>query len=321
MKHVRSFAPYVLALALGALLAAAAGCSDSSTTPKVEGGYPNAELLVAGADLEVALDHADAVRRGTPAFGSSAPLHSAPIIIDTRSATAYAAGHVPGAINIPISPGNGTFDKGGSGPDATDLKSATDLAAALGALGLTREADIVVYGTDLDWLVGRMFWMLEYLGATNVSMLDGGFAKWTADGRATSTEAASRAASTFTSQVVPAILVDKADVLAAYANTDEFVIVDSRNAVDYQASRIPNAVNILIPDFLNPDFTMKTALEIDDLLESKAITRDKVVYTHCYVGYRSSQEYFVFRLMGYTVAHYDGSWADWNADPETPKEP
>jgi 3-mercaptopyruvate sulfurtransferase SseA len=304
MKLIRSLAPYLMALALGALLAAAAGCSDSSTTPKVEGGYPNAELLVGGADLEAALDDA-----------------GAPILIDTRSAAAYAAGHVPGAINIPISPGNGTFDKGGAGPEATDLKAAPDLAAALGGFGLTREADIVVYGTDLDWLVGRMFWMLEYLGATNVAMLDGGYAKWTADGRPTVTDAATRTAATFTPQVVPDILVDKADVLAAYANTSAYAIVDSRNAVDYQASRIPNAINILIPDFLNPDFTLKSALEIDDLLESKEITRDRIVYTHCYVGYRSSQEYFIFRLMGYTVAHYDGSWADWNADPETPKAP
>lgn len=100
----------------------------------------------------------------------------------------------------------------------------------------------------------------------------------------------------------------------------DYAIVDARNAPDYQAARIPNAINILIGDFLNTEFTMKTALEIDALLLSRGIDRDKIIYTHCYIGYRSSQEYFVFRLMGYTVAQYDGSWTEWAADPSTPKE-
>jgi 3-mercaptopyruvate sulfurtransferase SseA len=296
------FRPFLLA-ALAAAVLGSSGCSESTTTPRVTAPYPNAEILVTGATLAANLSAANQV------------------IVDTRAADAYAAGHVPNAINLPISPGSGTFDIGGNGPDRTDLKPAGDIALVLGAAGIAENTTLVVYGTDMDWLVGRMFWMLEYLGATDVRMLDGGFVKWTADGRQVSTVTPVPEPRTFTPTVVPALLVDKSDILAAYANTDEYVIVDSRNAVDYQVSRIPNAVNILIQDFLNPDFTMRAAVEIEALLDARGVTPDKTVYTHCYVGYRSSQEYFVFRLMDYNVSHYDGSWADWSADPNTPKEP
>jgi thiosulfate/3-mercaptopyruvate sulfurtransferase len=278
------------------------GCSDSSTDSKYVGPYPNSDLLVSGASLAANL---------------TAPNQ---VIVDTRSATAYAAAHIPGAINIPITPGNGTFDVGGAGPDRTDLKPASELAAALGAAGIRDTDHVIVCGTDIDWLAGRLFWMLEYLGSPKVSMLDGGFSKWAADERVTTTEATVLPAATFTPRVVAARLVDKDDVLAHYDDTDHYAIVDSRNVPDYNAARIPHAVNILVEDVLNPDLTMKTSLELEALFASKGVSREKTVYTHCYVGYRSSQGYFYFRLMGYDVSHYDGSWTDWNADPSTPKE-
>ncbi|MCC7140609.1 MAG: sulfurtransferase [Candidatus Eisenbacteria bacterium] len=282
-------------------IAGLTGCSDSTTKPKETDPYPNTRLLISGGDLAANLTAANQV------------------IVDTRSADAYAAGHIPGAISLPITPGTGLFDKGGAGTDATDLKAPAELGTVLGAAGLAANTTIVIYGTDIDWLVGRMFWMLEYIGASDVQLLDGGFSKWTADARQTSTTVATAPAKTFTPSVIAARLVDKQDVLDIYQDTADYAIVDSRNAADFQASRIPNAINILIGDFLNSDLTMKTSVEIDALLTAKGISRNKVIYTHCYVGYRSSQEYFVFRLMGYNVAHYDGSWAEWAADPNTPK--
>jgi 3-mercaptopyruvate sulfurtransferase SseA len=286
----------------GAVALVLAGCSDSDTDSKDVGPYPNSDLLVSGAALAANLTAPDQV------------------IVDTRSAEAYAAGHIPGAINIPITPGSGAFDKGGSGTDRTDLKPVPELAAALGAAGIEDTDHVIVCGTDIDWLAGRLFWLLEYLGAPKVSMLDGGFSKWTADARVTSTAATTLPPATFTARVVASRLVDKNDVLAHYEDVEHYAIVDSRNTPDWQAARIPHAVNILVGDVLNPDLTMKTSLELEALFADKGISREQTIYTHCYVGYRSSQGYFYFRLMGYDVSHYDGSWTDWNADPSTPKE-
>lgn len=104
----------VLALAAVGLT----GCSDSTTTPKDTDPYPNARLLISGASLAANLTVANQV------------------IVDTRSPAAFSAGHIPGAINLPITPGGSLFDKGGAGTDASDLKSATELAAVFGAAGI-----------------------------------------------------------------------------------------------------------------------------------------------------------------------------------------
>jgi thiosulfate/3-mercaptopyruvate sulfurtransferase len=243
------------------------------------------------------------------------------VVVDVRSDADFAQGHLPHAINLPIIYGGGAFDVGGSGPDATDLKPAADIAAVLGAAGITRTTSIVVYGGDVDWLVGRMFWMLEYLGATDVRMLDGGYAKWIADGRATSTAITAHPPTTFSPAVVASRLATKADVLAHYADTGAYAIVDSREAADYTTRHVPHALNILMGDLLNADLSVKSYADLKAFLNGKGVTQDMTVYTYCYIGYRSAQNYFIFRLMGYACGNYDGSWTEWNADPETPKEP
>lgn len=291
-----------------------AGCG-SSIDNKEEGAssanYPNADLLVSGSSLEAM----SATNR---------------VIIDVRSSTDYNNGHIPGAINIPVAWGGAPFDDPSGSHTAADwqyydLKSASDIATYLGGKGVSNTNKIIVYGPDVDPQAGRMFWMLEYLGAQDVHVLDGGYSKWVSDGRTTTTTATTLATATFSYTVTSSRLATKADVLAHYADP-YYAIVDSRNAADagptvgtgswlqFNTQHIPNAVNILIGDFQNSDKTVKSYSAIRTLLDGKGITDGKTVITNCYVGYRSAQEYFIFRLMGYNVSNYDGSWSEWNAD-------
>lgn len=302
MKRSTSLAGLALILALGVLNAA--GCGGSSTKPTTPADtWPNSDLVVSGSWLA---DHLTTANQ---------------VIVDVRADTTYARGHVPNAVSLPITPGGGLFDLGSSGTTGTDLKPAAEIAAVLGNAGITRSTTIIVCGADTDWLAGRMFWMLEYLGATDVRMLDGGYAKWVADGRTTATAAPTTHAATFTPSVNVSTLATKETVLAHYADTVNHAVVDSRNAADFTAKHIPHALNILMGDFLNGDLTVKGRADLQTFLDGKAITTGKNVIAHCYVGYRSGMHYFVFRLMGYTVSNYDGSWVEWNADPNTPKEP
>lgn len=284
------------------IVASLTACSDSSTKPKNTDPYPNTRLLISGESLAGNLTAANQV------------------IVDARAADKYATAHVPGAISLPITGGTGLFDQGGTGTNSTDLKPPAEIAAVLSQAGITETTTIVIYGNGIDTQVGRMFWMLEYLGATDVRVLDGGFDKWNADGRTTSTTPNSLTAKTFTPHVVAERLTLKEGVLAHYQDTSHYAIVDSRNTVDFDALRIPHAINILTSDYINADGTMKSSIELDALFAQKHVASSQHVITHCYIGYRSSQGYFVFRLMGYDVSHYDGSWTEWNADPTTPKE-
>jgi len=153
------------------------------------------------------------------------------------------------------------------------------------------------------------------MGAGNVSVLDGGYTKWVADGRAVVTAATTLPAATFTSTVAATKLSSLADVVANYANTATYAVIDSRFNADYQTAHIPGAINILETDYLNVDGTAKSSVDIWTMLATKGVTASKKVITHCYVGYMSAQGYFMFRRMGFaTVSNFDGSWTEWAAD-------
>lgn len=289
-----------------------AGCGSNteskvldSLDSQVSQDYPNAGLLVSGNWLSNNISSSNLV------------------IIDTRSSANYTTGHIPGAISLPV----GTFDAGGN-PYSYALQPVEDVAAILGNAGVSNTAKIIVYGANVDPSAGRVFWILEYLGADDVHILDGGYAKWAADGRANATDSTTLTATTFTNDVDAAKLATKAEVLVLYPYTKYFAIVDSRNAtVDINASllaydkgHIPGAINIAYNEFLNSDFSVKSYSDIRTFLDGKGVTADKTVICHCYFGYRSGYHYFIFRLMGFDVRHYAGSWVNWTADLSGPIE-
>ncbi|MBD0306327.1 MAG: hypothetical protein ICV76_07220, partial [Nitrospiraceae bacterium] len=104
------------------------------------------------------------------------------VVIDVRGKAAYAfGGHIPGAVHAtwhefsdPQAVPKGLLD-----PDLSRLEQ------KIRALGINHDSDIVIYSNPFDnWGdEGRMFWMLEYLGLTNIRILDGGWVKWTAEKR------------------------------------------------------------------------------------------------------------------------------------------
>lgn len=282
----------LIILFAGVFVLAACGGGTSTTTTTTT--YPNAALLVSGTSLK--------------ATGVSSATNE--VIIDVRSAALYSAGHIPGAINLP----NSALNNG-----SNTLDGATAVTA-LSAAGVSNTAKIIVYGAEVDGNAGWVFWALEYLGATDVHILDGGYTKWVADGRTVDTTATTLPAATFTPTVNAARFATKADVVAHYADTTNYAVIDSRNSADYLTARIPNAVNILVGDFVNTDKTVKSFAEIKTLLDAKGVTAGKTVIAHCYVGFRSAQEYFMLRLMGFPVSNYDGSWTEWALDTTLPTE-
>ena len=275
--------------------------------------FPNAGLLATPEDLLV-----------TDASGSlTDTVTGEAIIIDTRSAEAYAAGHIPGAINARWD----DFVLWNDPPEKAVLSPVADLESQLGALGLTRDAWIVLYDDTVDsWgSAGRLFWMLEYLGCTHVQILNGGWDRWSDQGLSSQTEAASLAAAVFTAEPNTDVLIDKNEIQSRLGS-DDFVLVDTRTDEEFngwvlydeaRGGHIPGAVQIPYANTFNTDDSILGYADLKALFEENGITADKTVAAYCTAGVRSGFFYFLGRLMGLTnVANYDASIWDWAAaDP------
>jgi thiosulfate/3-mercaptopyruvate sulfurtransferase len=243
------------------------------------------------------------------------------LVIDARSA-GYEAGHIPGAISLKWSD-YVNEDK--------SLKTTAALEEQLGEAGLSRDKVFVIYDdTTASWgAAGRVFWMLEYLGCGKVHVLNGGWDKWSADGRASETEMNTLREARFTANVQDDVLMTKGR-LAGRLGDDDFAVIDSRTDEEFngwtlygeaRGGHIPGAVQLPYAGFFKED---KSILDYDDLKElfdSHGITSDKEVTAYCTVGIRSGFVYFLLRTLGYPrVSNYAGSIAEWSADRSLPME-
>jgi thiosulfate/3-mercaptopyruvate sulfurtransferase len=234
-------------------------------TPAVEIGYANPELLVETDWLAEHLDDPD-LR-----------------VVDARKADEYKAGHIPGAVNIPRS---ATFD-----PEAPKGMVAPKemIEEVFGSKGISNETRVVIYGIGKDKDAARIFWTLEYYGHTNVSVLNGGFKKWQAEGREVTVEEPEIAPTTFTVSPNPALLSTKEEILEDIGKAD-VVMLDTRSPAEFRGEdlrakrggHIPGAVLVdWVENFTVEDVPVfKSAAELTKLYEAAGVTKDKLVHVY-----------------------------------------
>ncbi len=276
------------------------------------------EVLVSAADVSEMM-------KGSPV-----------VIIDTRNPDAYAAGHIPGAVNMHEI---FTYLATSTPEGIEELKS--KFAAAFGAAGLSGKETAIVYEQSMNSGFGqscRGYYLLSVLGYPNVKVLHGGYDAWVGAGLPVSTEAATPAAATFPIDPAGAsILIDATTMLGALGKS-EIAILDVRDVDEWIADssspygkefcprkgRIPGArwlewYRMMKPSAEGPRFKSK-----DEILAECAtvgITPDTPDYLYCFKGARASNTFLALKNAGVKdVRMYFGSWNEWSRDPSLPIE-
>jgi thiosulfate/3-mercaptopyruvate sulfurtransferase len=243
-------------------------------------------------------------------------------LVDARPTTEYDKGHIPGAVSLPVAD---TFDPA-QHKNYPDTKE--KLETLFASRGLSNTTRIITYDNGKDTLGPRLFWTLEYVGATNVAVLHGGLKQWQAAKGEISSAPVPVEPGTFVATVDPARLPTAAQCTLALGDPTK-VILDARSPQEFRgedvrakySGHIPGAVNIDWRENFQTNTTLlKDPVTLKTLYESQGVTPDKEVIAHCQTGQRSSVSYWVLRLLGYPkVGNYAGSWVEWGNDPTTPK--
>lgn len=246
--------------------------------------------------------------------------------LDGRDAAAdYEAGHIPGAVFMDL---GDLVDSNNPLPGM--LPPAEKFASRMQSLGLGDGSRIVVYDDSPIRTAARAWWMLKFFGAHDVALLDGGLAKWKAEGRRLDSGKATHRHRHFTVWNDSTNLRTLAQMKANIGSQAEQVL-DARSAARFEGSEIdprpgvaaghiPNSKNLPFDNLFNPDGTWKRGEALKAAFDDAGVDFEQPVVTTCGSGVTAAVLSFGLNLLGkQDVALYDGSWSEWGADPSTPK--
>jgi thiosulfate/3-mercaptopyruvate sulfurtransferase len=239
----------------------------------------------------------------------------------------YMQKHVKGSVYMGIGALMGALGDGTNPPDQAKFEG------IMHRLGISNGDHVVLYGAESKsvFTLGA-FWLMEYFGHKKISYLNGGLAKWNAEGLPS--EGGMKKAEPGKYKAGnrdESIRIDAAGVLASLGSA---AIVDARGTAQYtgaenndknkRVGHLPGAKDLdSVATNFNADHTVKSVADLKAVYDASGVTADKNVITYCQAGIKASNAYFILKhVLGYkNVKMYVGSWSEWGNRVDFDKYP
>lgn len=241
------------------------------------------------------------------------------------AAAEYRKVHVPGAVY---------FDLEKISDHSTDLPhmlpGPDQFGEAVGALGISRDDTIVVYDSVGLFSAARVWWTFRIFGAKKVFILDGGLAKWQAEGRKVEAGDVKREPREFNAEMNTGAVANSDDVLMAFT-ANSVQVVDARPADRFRgdapepregvrSGHMPGAFNVPYAALVE-NGRLVSLDRIKATFKAGGVDIDKPIITSCGSGVTAAILTLALDAVGKEAQSlYDGSWSEWGSRLDLPVE-
>ena len=235
--------------------------------------------------------------------------------------------HIPGALFFDI---DQVADL--NNPLPHTLPNTEQFADAVGNLGIDNDTLVVIYDNNHFFAAARVWWMFRVFGHNNVRILDGGLTRWSQLSFPINSEQSIPIRKTFNARHHPELVFDLKQMMSVQ-KSHLWQIVDARSADSFlgkrthvdkslQVGHIPNSINL--PYARLTDLEQQTLLpnkKLHSLFKDTQVNLTKPIVTTCGSGVSAAVIILALYQIGRTeIPMYDGSWAEWGRQPDTPKQ-
>ena len=222
-------------------------------------------------------------------------------LIDVRREEDYNKGHIPNAVNLPLA-----SLLSDDSPESV-VKLAEDM-------GISDDTQVVVYDDTFGALASRVAWTLQYIGHSNVALLEVNYSQWKELGLKTSTEKPNIKPTKHSLNLKPNIMAT-AEYLEKAKEKENVVLIDNRERLNFLEQHIPGSINIPYRTLATDGKILRTKESMRNFLKNRGIPEDAEIITYCgSVGTLSGLAYYALKSIGIpNVKLYVHSFKEWKS--------
>jgi thiosulfate/3-mercaptopyruvate sulfurtransferase len=238
-----------------------------------------------------------------------------------RGRDAYDAGHIEGAVFFDMerdlaAPGGGRGRPVGRHP----WPSEEQVGRVMGEKGIGPGTKVVAYDDQSGATAARLWYVLRAHGHDEVAVLDGGLARWLAEGRPLTTAVPALAPVRFDARLRPGAVLGTDEMVRTHR---ERLVLDARageryrgetEPIDPRAGHVPGARSAPYTENLAPDGTFRPAHELRARYAALGADREEPV-VYCGSGVTACHDLLALHVAGFGGRLFGGSWSAWSSDP------